>query len=277
VTRSNVPPTSRRERRAQSRLERPAGRTRISQRSSGRPRWQSPLVLVSAGAVLIAIAVIFFAPRPAGTNGDLFIPPMSYPNELVDGDTIGSETAPVVIELYSDFQCPACKTFVTQQLSGLVRDFVKTGVARIEAVDIDIIGRGTGSQNESLELAAGAACAAEQGRYWQFHDIVFWNQGGENVGDHDTEFIRRVATAAEVDRTAWDACFARTDNRQPFVDQTQAALALGVSSTPTLRINGQPWVGVKQYEQLSALITSLAAAAATAAPPTEVPATAAPS
>ena len=55
---------------------------------------------------------------------------------------------------------------------------------------------GRGTPDESLELAAGAACAAEQGRYWQYHDLVFWNQGRENAGDHDAAFIGRVATAA---------------------------------------------------------------------------------
>src|SRR6185369_12492537 len=205
-------PQTRRERRAQQRLETPPARTMRAARRAPRPAWQSPAVLVTAAAILIGVAIIAFARPPASSTGDTLIePPTSYTAELVDGDVLGSATAPVVIQLYADFQCPACKLFVTNELPSLVNDFVTPGTLRIEARDIDILG--TGSPNESVELAVGAACAAEQGRYWQFHDLVFWNQGRENKGDHNADFIARIATAAELDMTAWNACIGRADLR----------------------------------------------------------------
>jgi protein-disulfide isomerase len=272
MARETTKPSSRRERRAQARYDRPATPRHRSGRQPVRPAWQSPVVLVSVAAVLIGIAVIAFA-RPAtpGGGADLITPPTSYAVGLANGDVLGAATAPVVIQLYSDFQCPACKVFVTTQLPSLVKDFVVPGTVRIEAHDIDILGRGT--PNESLELAAGAACAAEQGRYWQFHDLVFWNQGRENQGDHDAAFIARVADAAEVDRAAWDACFARNDVRPPIVSGSAAAVGAGINSTPTLVVNGQPVIGVPKYDQLAAMIRQLASPAPTgSAPvPTAVP------
>ena len=251
-------PASRRERRAQARLERPA-HPRV-RRPAPRPRWQSPMVLVSAGAILGGAALVFLAlPRDSGGGEELFQPPIRYSAELVDGEVLGNADAPVVIELYADFQCPACRLFVTERLARLVSEFVVPGTVRIEAKDIDILGRGTPS--ESLELAAGASCAAEQNRYWQFHDLVFWNQGRENRGDHDAGFIARVADAAELDRVAFDACFGRDDVRAPIRAQTAAATATGITSTPTLLVNGQPVVGVPEFEPLAALIRELAAEA----------------
>jgi protein-disulfide isomerase len=224
------------------------------------PAWRSPVVLVTAAALVIGAVVILVAlPKPAARGDELQGPPVAYPADLIRSDVIGSPTAPVVIELYSDFQCPACRMFVTQELHRLVADFVVPGTVRIEAKDVAFLGRG--QPDESLELAAGAACAAEQGRYWQFHDLVFWNQGRENQGDHDAAFIARVADAAEVDRATWDACLARTDLRSPITSRTQAAAAAGVHSTPTLMVNGQPLVGVPDYDQLAALIRSLSAPA----------------
>jgi protein-disulfide isomerase len=258
MTRGAVPPPSRRERRAQARLERPAATRSRSTRRPARPAWQSPVVLVTAAAVVIGIAIIAFARPPEAPQGaDLITPPTSYPAALIDGEVIGATTAPVVLELYSDFQCPACKQLVTLQLPRLVTEFVQPGMLRIEARDIDIVGSGTPS--ESLELAAGAACAAEQDRYWEFHDYVFWNQGRENLGDHDAAFIASVADAAGVDRTAWDACLAAPESRAAITAQTRAALAAGIASTPTLVVNGQPYVGVQNYDQLAALIRQLAA------------------
>jgi protein-disulfide isomerase len=223
------------------------------------------MVLVSAGALVAGAVLVFLAlPREPSAGDELLVPQHPYPAELVDGDVVGAAEAPVVIELYADFQCPACQLFVTERLARLVSEFVMPRTVRIEAKDIDILGQGT--QSESLALAVGARCAAEQDRYWQFHDIVFWNQGRENRGDHDAAFIARVADAAELDRTTFDACIARADIRAAIREQTAAALGAGISSTPTLLVNGQPVVGVPEYEQLAALIRQLAAQATPAAP-----------
>jgi protein-disulfide isomerase len=118
-----------------------------------------------------------------------------------------------------------------------------------------------------VELAVGAACAAVQDRYWQFHDMVFWNQGRENKGDHDAAFIASMATGAEVDMTSWQACIARSDMRTAVGTATQAALAAGINSTPTLVINGQVSVGVPSYTKLADLIRQLAAGASPGASP----------
>lgn len=258
MSRTPLPPQSRRERRAQARLDHPAAPRRRSTRNQPKPRWQSPVVLVTAAAVLIGIAVIAFARPPATTPGaELVNPPTAYAAALVDGEAAGAADAPVVLELYSDFQCPACRQFVTQQLPRLISEFVQPGILRIEARDIDILG--TGTPSESLQLAAGATCAAAQNRYWQFHDYVFWNQGRENKGDHDAAFIARVADAAGVDRTAWDTCVAGPEARAAVTATTSAALGLGINQTPTLVVNGQRFAGVPNYDQLAALIRQLAA------------------
>ena len=206
------------------------------------------------GAVLVFLAL----PKPSGHAGELISPPGEYPAGVTRGDVIGSATAPVVIQLYADFQCPACRLFVTDQLHRLIDEFVVPGTVRLEAKDVAFLGRGT--PDESLELAAGAACATEQDRYWQFHDLVFWNQGRENRGDHDAAFIRRIADAAGLDRPAFDACVARTDIGQPIQTRTTAAAASGVTATPTLRINGKLFTGVPDYAALSALLHTLSAA-----------------
>jgi protein-disulfide isomerase len=257
MSREATPPIGRRERRALARMERPAAPPRRSVNRAPKPVWQSPVVLVSIAAVLIGIAVIAFVrPSEPAPGQELVTPPTSYAGVPVKGEVLGAATAPVVLELYSDFQCPACRLFVTQQLARLVSDFVQPGILRIEARDIDILGQGT--PNESLELAAGAACAAAQDRYWQFHDYVFWNQGRENRGDHSAAFIATVADAAGVERVAWDACFAQPDARTPITSRTNAAIGAGINSTPTLVVNGQSFTGVPDYDQLAALIRQLA-------------------
>lgn len=216
------------------------------------------MVLVTAAALVLGAALIGVAlPKADATDGELRLSPISYPAELIDGGTLGAAAAPVVMELYADFQCPACRMFVTQQLAYLVNDYVRKGTLRIETRDIAFLGRG--ADDESLALAVGASCAAEQGRYWQYHDIVFWNQGRENRGDHSDRFINRVGEAAGVEPGAFASCRARAEVAKAVTDLTRQALAAGIQQTPTLVVNGQKVVGVPDYDQLSALIAQLAA------------------
>jgi protein-disulfide isomerase len=221
------------------------------------------MVLVTVAALAIGAGIIAFAlPKGGSSDPELVRPPTSYPADLVDAESLGAAGAPVVIELYSDFQCPACKLFVTEQLPRLLEEFVRPGILRIEARDIAFLGRG--SRDESLELAAGARCAAQQDRYWPFHDYVFWNQGRENRGDHSETFISRIAVEAGIERAAFDACLAGPEVRAAITGQTTTALGSGVNSTPTLIVNGQSAVGVPNYDQLAGLIRQLAAAASPA-------------
>jgi protein-disulfide isomerase len=220
-------------------------------------------------AVLVGAVIILFGLPRDEPRDELVIPAMPYTADITDGESLGSADAPVVMQIYSDYQCPACQRLVTDQLTSLVNDFVKPGTLRIEAVDLAFIDRG--SSQESLRLAVGATCAAEQDRFWQFHDVTFWNQGRENAGDHDAEFIASVADAAGVDRAAWDACIARTEVADAIRSQTTSALADGISSTPTLVVNGERLIGVQQYSVLADKIRSHVPAASPASSESPAP------
>lgn len=264
-----TPPVSRRDRRARARgaaidpQRRPGSRPGGPRPPQAKPAgWRSPIVLFSLGGVGLAIVLVVLAGALDlfGGTKELRSAPTVYSAELTDGETMGSPTAPVTIRVWSDFQCPACKAFVTTELPNLVTTYVMTGVVRIVAEDIDIIDRN--KAGESLELAAGAACAAKQDKYWQFHDLVFWNQGRENKGDHDKAFIDAVAAKAGLDMTAFQACFPDQGIRTTILTRTQDALTKeGVQSTPTLFINDTKLEGVPQYSQLVAVIEQEAAKA----------------
>jgi len=237
---------------------RQTGRRSAPPQLAARPVWRSPFVVATLVAVALGVVIVAIAWRPAPSPGRTLVAgPVTYADALTDGGRLGSASAPVVVQLYADFQCPACKALVTQELPQLISDYVVPGVVRIETHDIDFLG--TGARDESLQLAVGAACAAEQDRYWPFHDLVFWNQGRENRGDHSPAFIASVADRAGLDSGAWTACIARTDVAQGVKNETAAAHQAGLQYTPTLIVNGHMLVGVPAYADLAALIRQLAA------------------
>lgn len=262
MTRQPEPPVTRRDRRRVEREERfPRERARTPRRPARPPFWRSPFALVSVGALLVVAAVIFLNQKPGASSGNgLIIPPTSWAASVTDGETAGKADAPVTLDIYADYQCPICGRFAREQLAGLKTGFVDTGVLRIVAKDIAILG--TGSRNESLELAVGARCAADQGKYWAFHDLVYWNQQGENLGEYTPDLIASFAKGAGVDQATWETCIAGNAARATVKADSAAALTAGIQSTPTVSLNGgTPVPGLPNAEALKNSIRALAAAA----------------
>jgi protein-disulfide isomerase len=260
LSRQQQPPNlaTRRERRLAERAER-AARPRQQPGSTRRPIWQSPIVLITGLAVIVGVAIIGAAVLSAPKEIDpdatgLVAPPVALPAELADGEAIGQAGAPVLMEVWSDFQCPVCGSFAKNYLPRLVTDFVAAGQLRIVDKSIDILG--TGSQSESLDAAVGAVCAGRQDRYWAYHDYLFWNQAGENRGAFSRERLTAIAVAVELDRSAWEACFSDgTAAEEVTARRAQAPAKEGVIQTPTFVINGQATVGLpRTYDDLAALV-----------------------
>jgi protein-disulfide isomerase len=272
VTQEPQPPMTRRERRSLERRDRPIrDRSRAStRRPPKRPAWQSPFALVSVAALVVAVAIIVLNQKPTtppSTGGELFTPPITYTADLVDGDSMGLASAPVVMEVWSDYQCPVCGRLVREQYAALKTQFVETGVLRIQARDIAFLGGG--DRDESLELTAGAMCAARQDRYWSFHDFIFWNQGRENAGDYSATYLEGIANRSGVNRTEWDACMESDEVRDEIRAATAQALGAGINSTPTISLNdGTPVPGLPDANALIAAIRAMADAAGSPTPTT---------
>jgi len=229
----------------------------------------SPLIWITAaaglaGLVLVAVLLVSQGGTSQSVDVASLQTPMSLaPVELADGRSLGKRDAPVTLEVWSDYQCPACGQFAELVEPALVRDYVTAGILRIVDHDAAFQGKRVAAPyDESVEAGAGARCAAEQGAYWAFHDWLFANQVGENQGAFRDERLRAIATAAGLDVVAWDACRATGEQQDAVRAETQQGVAQGVSATPTMYLNGQAIVGVRSTTELGQMIEAAAAAAA---------------
>lgn len=188
-------------------------------------------------------------------------PISEVPTELAAGRELGKVDAPVTLEVWSDFQCPACGQLAEMVEPTLVREYVTAGTLRIVVRDAAFQGtKSAASYDESVEAGAGARCAAQQNRFWPFHGWLFANQVGENKGAFRDERLRGIATAAGLDVVAWDACRATGEQQAAVRAETQEALAKGVNATPTIYLNGQAIVGLRSADELGQLIEAAVAA-----------------
>ncbi len=174
------------------------------------------------------------APKSIDTS-DIKASVVQVPVELADGRSLGKPDAPVTLDVWSDYQCPVCGQFAELVEPTLIRTYVANGTLRIVDHDAAFQGqRSSSSYDESVESAAGARCAADQGLYWQFHNLLFANQVGENEGAFRDERLRAIATKAGLDVAAWDACRA-TGQQQAAVRAETVGRAPARASTPRPR------------------------------------------
>jgi protein-disulfide isomerase len=220
--------------------------------------WRSPLVIVTAVALLVtvgAISALFLTSNRDTATPPISIiqPPTTGINQYADGEAIGPADAPVVLEVFADYQCPWCGKFARETLPGLVRTYVAAGQLRIEERAIAFLG--SGAADESLDAAAAAACAAPAGKYWAFADYLAWNQSGENEGAFSRERLGTIADRVGLEPTAFQACLDDPQIRGAIEARTSQAFQAGIQSTPTFVINGEQ-VTVDSFDELGPIIQS---------------------
>lgn len=195
---------------------------------------------------------------PLVTLPPIVAPSVVSPAELADGYTLGDPDAPVAIEVWEDFQCPFCQLFALQIKPLIVSEYVETGKASLTFRNLAFLG------DESHWAAVAGDLAAEQNGFWPFHDYLFANLLGENVGSYDLDRLLAMAEAAGLDMEAFRAGLVLDKARERFArietESRQDAGALGISSTPSLVLDGQLLV-FDDFEQALAAIDAAVVAA----------------
>jgi protein-disulfide isomerase len=263
------PGGTRRQRREAARKD---ARLKAAATTQPQPFWKSPVFLMTVGAVAVAAVLIGFAVFSnsgggGGSSSAVSAPLVFTPTTGADGAAIGPADAKVKVEIWSDFQCPACDAFAKSTLIDLVKKYEPTGDVRFEDRALWFIGAG---QNEdSLNAAAAAECAGAQNQYWPYHDYLFANQGAENSGWPSRALLDGIAAKIGLDTPAFGQCFDGGAQHATVKDNTALAAKVPVSGTPTIVINGVPYESryVPTADQLSAEIDKALAAAGGSASP----------
>jgi len=201
---------------------------RAKRKRQVRVQRMSMIGIVVIGALLIAFALIYPNLKPVGEIAS------AGPNErpMVDGNSMGDPNAPIRIEEFSDYQCPYCARFYEDTEQQIADSYVADGTVYFTYRSFgNFIGQ------ESQAAAEAAYCAGDQNKYWEYHDILFANQTGENVGAFTDRRLQAFAEALSLDMNAFNDCFnsSKYADRvsQDYIDGSTA----GVTATPTFVIS----------------------------------------
>jgi protein-disulfide isomerase len=158
--------------------------------------------------------------------------------ELADGRAIGPPDAQVVIQEFADFQCPFCRVFATTTESQLIDQLLGPDRSvRFEYRHFIVVDGNVGG-SESRRAAEASECANEQGKFWEYHGIVFANQQGEGTGAFRDLRLKAFAETIGLDTAAFNACFDSGRYAQAVQEDHTLGQRLGVTGTPTMFVNG---------------------------------------
>ncbi len=214
-----------------------------------------PLAIL-IGAAMIAGAVLYI-----GGNRTAVIDPNATPTPVAIKDpstlfgpsdpSLGDAKAKVTIVEFSDFQCPFCRAFFEDTFGQFKKEYVDTGKVRLIYRDFPL------SFHPSARPAALAAqCAHDQGKFWEYQDIVFQEQAKKGTGTitFSTADLKAWAAKIGLDTKQFNSCLDSEQHGKEVDADTQAGSAAGVTGTPSFFVNGTLIVGAVPFSDFKSAI-----------------------
>jgi protein-disulfide isomerase len=200
------------------------------------------LLQMGSAAVFIAVVavVVLIVVSGSGSDdgGDTKLEGVASIDKLVEGIpqsnlVLGDPKAKVRLIEFGDLQCPVCKSYAEEILPQIVEGPVKNGEAMIDFRNYTIIGP------ESITAGEAAVAAGKQGRGWEFLELFYRNQGEENAGYINDDFLTAVAKGAGVPNIAqWETDRKGKAAKKEVVKTTAQAQQYGFSGTPSFAVEG---------------------------------------
>jgi protein-disulfide isomerase len=192
--------------------------------------------MVVIGVGLIAAAIIL--PRlPTPVIDIVAAAPRNF-TAPVDKTSIGDPAAPVRVDVWEDFQCPACQYYSQTHEPLIIQNYVEKGKVFYTFHFFTSISAYAPGNTESEHTANAAMCAADQGKFWEYHDVVFANWKGENIGGYADNRLIAFAQFIGLHMTDFKTCFKDNVHADFVAEDYQAGRDLGVQGTPAIYVDG---------------------------------------
>jgi len=172
------------------------------------------------------------------------------------GYVTGSATAPIEVTEYGDLECPVCASFSTVQFPDVKARLIDTGKIRFRYRDFPL----DGPHKHPRVAAHAAACANEQGKYWEAHEAMFRSQTDYALADNPMGPLADIMKSVGVNVDTWNACMKSAKFAGRIQASENEATALGIASTPSFLIGGRIYEGMAS-DKMVKLVDSLIAAA----------------
>lgn len=215
----------------------------------------------------IFITVMIIVAGVGGIFGLVRLFPDSQSNSLTQTNKFwGKADSSVVVTEYADFQCPGCSSFFSNDEQALKAAYVDKIKFEYKYFPL------TSLHRNAQKAAEAAEAASVQGKFWEYHDILYTRQTAESTEWNIAKYVD-YAKELGLDTTKFRKELDENTYRQVVKDGANEAQKKGYSRTPTIEINGKKFEGangnVPTFAELQAEIDRLLAAEPTTTPTTE--------
>lgn len=159
----------------------------------------------------------------------------------------GSNDASVTMIEFSDFKCPFCGRFSIETLPQIREQYINPGKVRFVYKHFAILGP------ESNRTAEATECAAEQGKFWEYHDRIFADQTSTRSTLSDDR-LTALADEIGVDTSAFSECLAAGRYTNQISQESLTVQSMGLRGTPGFLINGVFISGAQPFEVFQQVI-----------------------
>lgn len=210
-------------------------------------------VAIIVAGVIIAGSLSYSSNRPSGgenaigargekipTNQDA-LPENTVRVSVEEDPTLGDPNAPVTLIEFGDFECPFCGRFAMDTKPLLIENEIKQGKLRLVWKDFPL-----SIHTRAQKAHEAARCAQEQGKFWEYHDILFQNLRNLKISD-----LEDYASRLNLDRNSFDVCL-KSEKYTALVQKgVEEGIRAGVRGTPAFLVNGTLLVGALPYQAFS--------------------------
>ena len=207
--------------------------------------------------------IIFVIPIIIGVAAGLFL---AYNNEssepennltktkLIEGGSpiLGNSSAPITILEWGDYQCTFCYRFHESTLRVLEKDYIETGKVKLVFKDFPLNGP------DSVLAAEAAYCASDQGKYWQYHNELYKNWGGERTGWITRYTLEVFANTIGLDREKFNQCL----DEHKYLDKVNTlhrfGQEIGIDATPSFLVfNNDKIIKIRGNQPLEVFLKTI--------------------
>ena len=203
-----------------------------------------PSLVIGAALASISLIVSFLVFEEISNESELVVEPSPKTQESIPQGAIstifmqngsplrGSPTAPILLVEFGDYQCHFCNVHFHNTEHKLMENFIENGKVKMIFKDFTIIGP------DSVNASHGAHCAEDQGKFWEYHDILYNNWTGENNGWASSDNLLRFAEEINLNIDEWSNCMIEARHSQIIKDSSDEARELGLTGTPAFFVVG---------------------------------------
>jgi protein-disulfide isomerase len=210
-------------------------------------------IALAVVAVIGAVLIVRAAGR--GSGGPRAVDVQDIPAQA-EGYLLGNPNAPVQILEFADYECPHCGEFAAITEPDVRKRIVEAGLASYRFFDFPLPGF-----RNSLPASNAAACADDQGKFWQMHDRLFHSQPewSSQVTDNPRKIFLGYAKDLGLNADEWAKCYDEQRHLPRILANREEGRRRHVESTPTFVIGTKMIAGALPYDQFKAYVDSAAA------------------